>query len=111
MSLLGIYGVEEYQRRLRGEEIEDDEPSAIEKSELGEPAPPDLNCPQRCGCCYNAPNCAALREHIEFSKEIPAQDDYQKHCQSGDRSQENFRKCMWCKRIVHCEILRRVMRQ
>ncbi|MBR0061801.1 MAG: hypothetical protein IJP68_10030 [Selenomonadaceae bacterium] len=111
MSWLGLLGVEEYQRRLRESngglsdysglvEIRADLPPALKS---------DLNCPQRCGACWQAPSCAALKEFIEFAKETEPQGDFKALCQSGDRSNENFRNCMACKCIVHCEILRRVM--
>ncbi|MBR0062415.1 MAG: hypothetical protein IJP68_13155 [Selenomonadaceae bacterium] len=110
MSYLGLLGVEGYEKRLRESNGVADCTGLVEiKVELPAAPPPDLNCPQRCGSCYNAPTCAALKEFIEFAKETEPQGDFKALCQSGDRSQENFRNCMGCRRIVRCQILRRVM--
>lgn len=111
MSYLGLLGVERYRQWLRESNggLSDYSGLVEIKASLPPPPEPDFNCPQRCGSCYNAPTCAALKEHIEFAKEIPLPEDFKDLCQSGDRDQENFRNCMMCKRIVRCEILKRVM--
>ena len=111
MSWLGILGVEKYQKWLREGSGEAPDCSGLVeiKAELPPAPPPDLNCPIRCGSCYNAPTCAALKDFIEFAKETEPPGDFKALCQSGDRSNENFRNCMACKRIVRCQILKRVM--
>lgn len=111
MSWLGLLGAEKYEEWLRESNggLKDYSGLAEIKAELPPAPPPDLNCPQKCGSCYNAPTCAALKDFINFAKETSPPGDFKALCQSGDRSQENFRNCMACKRIVYCEILRSVM--
>ena len=111
MSWLGLLGPERYEKWLRGEPLDDEDYSAVVeiKADLPPAPPPDLNCPQRCGRCWQAPKCAALKEFFEFAKETEPQGDFKEICQSGDRAHENFRNCMGCRRIVYCEILKRVM--
>ncbi|MBR4153368.1 MAG: hypothetical protein IKT98_10475 [Selenomonadaceae bacterium] len=80
----------------------------LKKNTWFPPPPPSVECCQRCGTCWQAPTCTALKEYLEFAKEITPYDDFKKICAAEDRTNKNFRNCMCCKEILTCSILKRV---
>ena len=79
------------------------------KNNLPPPPPPSVECPQRCGTCWRASKCQALKDYLEFAKEITPADNFKSICADEDRTNPHFRDCMNCSQILFCPILKRVM--